>query len=279
MGIDPVTHRPRADLTLLATIPNLLAAAAANLGTGLPSIFSLENSIRLQADSAQLAKEQFIQNLVQVLSNGYNINTSAGLPHPSDLIPSPPSPSSFPKDYTLPNDFQSMNQQLLLNNGNYNNYNSINEIGECSTQQVNGFSDHLPIIQTPVSETFASIPTITAGAAIPHVPHHQSPSTLNVPSYNFDHQFNSLEDNLDRFGVGKSYSQMSSPCTNQTSTASIVSNSPDNLNVDQMHGLQNINTSTANSSTMNTADEDQPWGNTNFDDYLSTNFNWSDLLG
>lgn len=275
MGIDPVTHRPRADLTLLATIPNLLAAAAANLGAGLPSISSLENSIRLQADSAQLAKEQFIQNLVQVLSTGYNINTT-GLPHPSNLIPSP---CSFAKEFTtLPNNFQSMNQ-LLVNNG-YNNYNPISEIGECSNQQVHEFSDQIPITQTPVSaETFANMPTMIAGT---HVADHQSASTLNLPSYNFqdlNDQYSSLEEHLDRFGVGRSYSQMSSPCTNQTSTASIVSNSPDNLNIDQMHGLPNVNTSRANSSTMNTAEEEQPWGNTNFDDYLSTNFNWNDLLG
>ncbi|RZS21883.1 hypothetical protein BHM03_00054588 [Ensete ventricosum] len=63
MGIDPVTHQPRTDLNLLATMPSLLTVA--NLGS-LTS--SLDNSLQLQADAAHLIKLQLVQNLVQLLT-------------------------------------------------------------------------------------------------------------------------------------------------------------------------------------------------------------------
>ncbi|MCL7023823.1 hypothetical protein MKW94_011823 [Papaver nudicaule] len=66
MGIDPVTHRPRTDLNLLANLPNLLAAA---------NMFNLmnpwDNVSRIQADAqAQVAKVQLLNNLLQVIGNG-----------------------------------------------------------------------------------------------------------------------------------------------------------------------------------------------------------------
>ncbi|CAL5050418.1 unnamed protein product [Urochloa decumbens] len=59
MGIDPVTHRPRTDLNLLAAagIPNLLAAAQS-------SCWDI-NALRLQADAA---KFQLLQGLLRALS-------------------------------------------------------------------------------------------------------------------------------------------------------------------------------------------------------------------
>lgn len=65
MGIDPVTHRPRTDLNILANLPQWLAAA--NLGTSLMNINPWENALRLQSDATQLAKLHLLQNLLQVL--------------------------------------------------------------------------------------------------------------------------------------------------------------------------------------------------------------------
>jgi hypothetical protein len=66
MGIDPVTHRPRTDLDILSNLPNLLTAVN---GLNLASITNpLENALRLQADVAQLARMQLINNLIQAIS-------------------------------------------------------------------------------------------------------------------------------------------------------------------------------------------------------------------
>ncbi|XP_026662258.2 transcription factor MYB41-like [Phoenix dactylifera] len=64
MGIDPVTHRPKADLDLLAMLPPLLAAAQ-NLGN---LTAPLDNVLRLQADAANLARFQILQSLIQLTS-------------------------------------------------------------------------------------------------------------------------------------------------------------------------------------------------------------------
>ncbi|CAL9192341.1 unnamed protein product [Musa hybrid cultivar] len=63
VGIDPMTHQPRTDLNLLATMPGLLTVA--NLGS-LTS--SLDSSLQQQADAAHLIKLQLVQNLVQLLT-------------------------------------------------------------------------------------------------------------------------------------------------------------------------------------------------------------------
>lgn len=67
MGIDPVTHRPRADLSLLAAGLPLSLLAAAGLSN---QQFDVTSALKLQADAAQLAKVQLVQSLVQVLTNG-----------------------------------------------------------------------------------------------------------------------------------------------------------------------------------------------------------------
>ena len=76
MGIDPVTHRPRTDLNLLANLPQLLVAANLsnslmmnNTSTinGIPS--TLEDTLRLiDSDPTQLAKIHILHNMLQVLS-------------------------------------------------------------------------------------------------------------------------------------------------------------------------------------------------------------------
>lgn len=65
MGIDPVTHRPRSDLNILAHLPQLLAAA--NLSTSLMSN-PWDNTLRLQSDATQLAKLHLLHNLLQILA-------------------------------------------------------------------------------------------------------------------------------------------------------------------------------------------------------------------
>ncbi|CAO2187359.1 unnamed protein product [Urochloa humidicola] len=114
MGIDPVTHRPRTDLNLLAGIPNLLAAAGAAQTTA--ACWDM-NALRLQADAA---KFQLLQGLLHALSaappavdlmailsaatNGGRVSQpAAGVDHNSSLLnlpaltsaPSLPAMSSF----------------------------------------------------------------------------------------------------------------------------------------------------------------------------------------
>ncbi|XP_019056075.1 PREDICTED: transcription factor MYB39-like [Nelumbo nucifera] len=60
-GIDPVTHKPRTDLNLL-DLPRLLAVANIDL------MNPLGNALRLQAEAAQLARNQLLQHLVQAIN-------------------------------------------------------------------------------------------------------------------------------------------------------------------------------------------------------------------
>ncbi|KAF9600248.1 hypothetical protein IFM89_005072 [Coptis chinensis] len=80
MGIDPITHRPRTDLNLLANLPHLLAAA--NLSN---LMNPWDNAFRLQADAAQLAKFQLLQNLAQVMTGSAPSNI--GLINPLGSAP------------------------------------------------------------------------------------------------------------------------------------------------------------------------------------------------
>jgi transcription factor MYB, plant len=66
-GIDPVTHQPRADLSLLAASLPLSILAAVGLSN---QQFDVTSALRLQADAAQLAKVQLVQSLIQILANG-----------------------------------------------------------------------------------------------------------------------------------------------------------------------------------------------------------------
>uniref|UniRef100_A0ACD6A3P8 Uncharacterized protein n=1 Tax=Avena sativa TaxID=4498 RepID=A0ACD6A3P8_AVESA len=65
MGIDPVTHRPRTDLSLLAGLPALLAATAGNNFASAGGAAWDMNALRLQADAA---KFQLLQGLVRALA-------------------------------------------------------------------------------------------------------------------------------------------------------------------------------------------------------------------
>eukprot|EP00257_Ricinus_communis_P025852 XP_025013266.1 transcription factor MYB53 isoform X2 [Ricinus communis] len=82
MGIDPVTHRPRPDLNILANLPQLLAAA--NLSNLMSNNITWDiNGLRsLQTDPTQLAKLQLLNNILQVLSNSGplpNMETAAAI--------------------------------------------------------------------------------------------------------------------------------------------------------------------------------------------------------
>ncbi|XP_020179054.1 transcription factor MYB92 [Aegilops tauschii subsp. strangulata] len=65
MGIDPVTHRPRTDLSLLAGLPGLLAAASNFGGSGVATAAWDINALKLQVDAA---KFQLLQGLVRALT-------------------------------------------------------------------------------------------------------------------------------------------------------------------------------------------------------------------
>ncbi|KAK8626292.1 hypothetical protein V6N13_133943 [Hibiscus sabdariffa] len=63
LGIDPQTHKPRTDLDHLLNLSQLLCVA--QLGN---LMNPLDTAFKLQADAAQLAKDQLLQNLLQIMN-------------------------------------------------------------------------------------------------------------------------------------------------------------------------------------------------------------------
>ncbi|XP_021768213.1 transcription factor MYB39-like [Chenopodium quinoa] len=115
MGIDPVTHKPRNDLNLLANLSQLLSTPQ-NLGP-MMNPWDINNALRIQPNvAAEVAKLQVLQNIFQIL----NANN-----------PSSTSSSSL----SLPN----MDQTMALNLGSSysNGMVNINNISNpmCSTSQ------------------------------------------------------------------------------------------------------------------------------------------------
>ena len=99
-GIDPVTHQPRADLNLLANLPHLLAAAnICNL------MNPWDNALRIQAEAAQLAKLQLLNNLLHVMSN------NGGQVPNMELLNNPLTGSFANRDYLL-NQLEQPSSQL-----------------------------------------------------------------------------------------------------------------------------------------------------------------------
>ncbi|XP_065854689.1 transcription factor MYB93 [Euphorbia lathyris] len=72
MGIDPVTHRPRTDLNLLANLPHFLANFT-NLLANTNNIppWAGESSLLRPVDPIHLAKLQLLNNIFQVLSSPF----------------------------------------------------------------------------------------------------------------------------------------------------------------------------------------------------------------
>lgn len=66
MGIDPVTHRPQANLDTFSNILTLLASSNLNNFLRTPPLNI--NVLRLQTDATQLAKVQIMQSLIQLLA-------------------------------------------------------------------------------------------------------------------------------------------------------------------------------------------------------------------
>ncbi|GMI63892.1 myb domain protein 39, SUBERMAN [Hibiscus trionum] len=63
LGIDPHTHKPRTDLDHLLNLSQLLCVA--QLGN---LMNPLDTAFKVQADAAQLAKDQLLQNLMQIVN-------------------------------------------------------------------------------------------------------------------------------------------------------------------------------------------------------------------
>ncbi|MCL7043761.1 hypothetical protein MKW94_011219 [Papaver nudicaule] len=107
MGIDPLTHKPRADLNLLSNLSNLLVAA---------NIFNLMNpwdNASLQADAhAQLAKVQLLNNLLQLVSNG---GSSSVQPPNLELINHLTSAPNRDTNYLINQDLAPNSQPLNVN--------------------------------------------------------------------------------------------------------------------------------------------------------------------
>ncbi|XP_020577499.1 transcription factor MYB39-like [Phalaenopsis equestris] len=74
MGIDPVTHRRRTDLELLANFPKLLSSST-NSSSFINSL--MENTLGIQADTVQLARIQIMQVLFQVLLKTASFSSSS----------------------------------------------------------------------------------------------------------------------------------------------------------------------------------------------------------
>ncbi|KAH7668705.1 myb proto-oncogene protein plant protein [Dioscorea alata] len=78
MGIDPVTHQPRTDLNLFASLRSLVLAST-NYNDSLTCSTDI-NALRLQADAANLAKLQLLQILIHGLACRYpSMDSSSAL--------------------------------------------------------------------------------------------------------------------------------------------------------------------------------------------------------
>ncbi|XP_074315732.1 transcription factor MYB92-like [Silene latifolia] len=80
MGIDPVTHKPRTDLNILANLSQLFTTTPQNLGP-IMNPWDINNSLRLQPNVAELAKLQVLQNIFQILNTSNNNNNNNSLPN------------------------------------------------------------------------------------------------------------------------------------------------------------------------------------------------------
>ncbi|XP_020677472.1 transcription factor MYB92-like [Dendrobium catenatum] len=78
MGIDPVTHRRRTDLELLANFPKLLSSSSNSCSLINPL---MENTLGLPTDTVQLARIQIMQALLQVLLKASSFSSSSSNPN------------------------------------------------------------------------------------------------------------------------------------------------------------------------------------------------------
>ncbi|KNA20480.1 hypothetical protein SOVF_052010 [Spinacia oleracea] len=171
MGIDPVTHRPRTDLNLLANLPQLLMAANLSnslmmnnsTGNGIPT---LEDTLRLlESDATQLAKFHIFNNMLQVLS---------------------PSPSSS----SNPPGVASQITNLLCNSTMpFQNQLNDNIIRMANSQVDNGFTGQFPPSNHLVSSSYEEAPATHQFQPNSKHNHRQRSNTSN------DHHHNDKQTN------------------------------------------------------------------------------------
>ncbi|XP_074583260.1 transcription factor MYB53-like [Curcuma longa] len=80
MGIDPVTHRKRADLDFIANLTKILFANLENLGSCINPCDN--NTLRLQADALHLVRLQLLQSLIQAMATATTTATTHCSDHP-----------------------------------------------------------------------------------------------------------------------------------------------------------------------------------------------------
>lgn len=128
MGIDPVTHKPRTDLNLLANLSQLLSTQP-NLGA-LMNPWDINNALRLQPNvMAEVAKLQVLQNIFQILNTSNSSSSSPSLPN--------------------------MDQNMALNMGSFSNVNGLGIINNAMCSSSQGFCQ-VPNYVTGPSQTIVN---------------------------------------------------------------------------------------------------------------------------
>ncbi|XP_031483398.1 transcription factor MYB41-like [Nymphaea colorata] len=127
MGIDPVTHKPRLDLSMLTSLP------------------SLDQSLRLQTDAAQLAGIYYLQNLLQAVINAKSCSLPLGLNEQPPIL----------QNYQLENlqSYADLPMEQIQVNPSFCNLKNA-EI-PCAYQQNHVYGDngngYIPSLDTPAS--------------------------------------------------------------------------------------------------------------------------------
>ncbi|XP_038990500.1 transcription factor MYB39-like [Hibiscus syriacus] len=82
LGIDPHTHKPRTDLDHLLNLSQLLCVA--QLGN---LMNPLDTAFKLQADAAELAETQLLQNLMKIMNTNQRNPTPQNIPINAGAVP------------------------------------------------------------------------------------------------------------------------------------------------------------------------------------------------
>ncbi|OVA02910.1 SANT/Myb domain [Macleaya cordata] len=241
MGIDPITHRPRTDLNLLANLPHLLAAAnICNL------MNPWDNALRLQADAAQVAKVQLLNNLLQVMSNGAQQNMDFVNHHLS---------SAPNRDNYLLNEYLEPNSQLggLLSNGSSL---SLGQLAPNPTQSGFDFSNRGTQQPNPADYQVAVV-----SDSCYHFEEGSSSKMVNNYINNHD---NGMINNINHLSTSV-----------DLIIPALVSASPDSSTINQTESkikpTADISTYSSTSTTF------EAWGDLNLDDE-NNDYNWTDLV-
>ncbi|KAL8150537.1 hypothetical protein V2J09_020345 [Rumex salicifolius] len=128
MGIDPVTHMPRSDLSLFTNLSQILSLPMNSNTTSTPIMNNFPydhiNAFRLQSNATELAKLHVLQNLIQILHTRPN----PSMDNPNTLLGSLPyqnnnnTNSPFPMntigvyDAVVPSSSMSLSQDMMAMN-------------------------------------------------------------------------------------------------------------------------------------------------------------------